>query len=544
MRLPAALLFMLAMMTGCGGGGSGAPAITFPAPGPTPTPVLPTVDVASVAIADPGSTLAPGWEHGAFMEIYVRGYHDSDGDGIGDLKGLITRLDYLRDLGVKGIWLMPVTRSQDRDHGYAVTDYRNIETAYGSLADFDELLRQAHARGIGVIIDYVINHSAQQHPLFANASAGAGNAYRDWYLWQNPAPSGWAIFGMNPWRSAVGGAYFALFDTSMPDFNFRNPAVLAWHQENLRFWLNRGVDGFRFDAVPHLVENGPSAFENQPESFQLMGQLRNVVSGYRQRYMVCEAASSPLAWAVPGVCGSAFAFGHQADIVNAARGQAGAIAALATYFNSAPASMATMISNHDAFAGQRLWDQLGGDVARYRLAAATYLLQPGTPFIYYGEEIGMAGAATLSGDASLRTPMSWSADARGFTSGQPFRSLSANVAQNNVASQLGDAHSLLAFYKAMLGLRNTLPSIARGSFDAAKVQGSALGWQRKLGSERTLVAINYGTAAASLSLDALGAGARLVPAWPALAATLTADATGAATLVMAPQSLQVFVIQP
>ncbi len=547
MRIDLALLLTLAItLSGCGGGsgntGSAAPSPA--APTIDPAPALPTVDISSVTLADPGSTLAEGWQSGAFMEIYVRGYQDSDGDGIGDLKGLTSRLDYLRDLGIKGVWLMPVTRSQDHDHGYAVSDYRNIETAYGSLADFDEFVRQAHARGIGVIIDYVINHSATQHPLFVNSAASSSNPYRDWYLWQSQMPAGWSIYGMNPWRLWSLSYYFAAFDGSMPDFNFRNPAVLSWHQDNLRFWLNRGVDGFRFDAVPNLVENSASAWYDQPESYLLMGQLHNVVSSYRQRYMVCEAAANPTAWAAQGVCGSAFAFGHQSDIVNAARGQTAAIAALATYFGSAPASMATLISNHDAFAGQRLWDQLGGDTARYRLAAATYLLQPGTPFIYYGEEIGMAGAAGLQADASLRTPMSWSADARGFTSGQPFRALSANIGQNNVAGQLADANSLHAFYKSMLGLRNALPSIARGSFEAAKVQGGALTWQRRLGTERTLVVLNYDTAAGSVQLDGLGAAARLVPAWPAGAVTLNANATGSATLTLAPQSLQVFVIQP
>ena len=146
-----------------------------------------------VAPKDPGSRLPADWYKGAFIEIFVRGFKDSDGDGIGDLRGVTQSLDYLQDLGVKGIWLMPVTRSLDRDHGYAVTDYRNIETDYGNLADFDELLEQAHARGIGVIMDYVINHSASTHPLFVNSAASRSSAYRHWYLWEDTPPTGWDI---------------------------------------------------------------------------------------------------------------------------------------------------------------------------------------------------------------------------------------------------------------------------------------------------------------------------------------------------------------
>eukprot|EP01136_Pigoraptor_vietnamica_P030952 Opistho-1_new@90878 len=149
-------------------------------------PAGPHIDLSPVPARPSPSALKPGWEHGAFIEIFVRGYQDSDGDGIGDLRGLTSRLDYLKDLGVTGIWLMPITASADRDHGYATTDFRSLEPQYGTLADFDELLRQAHRRGIGVIIDYVINHSAATHPLFQQASQGPANPYRDWFVWQDP----------------------------------------------------------------------------------------------------------------------------------------------------------------------------------------------------------------------------------------------------------------------------------------------------------------------------------------------------------------------
>jgi alpha-amylase len=532
------------LMSACGGGGASAPA--SPAPAPAPVPVsLPAVDVSAVAAHDPGSALPAGWSGGAFMEIYVRAYKDSDGDGIGDLRGLTQSLDYLRDLGIKGIWLMPVTKSEDHDHGYAVSDYRDIESAYGSLADFDELLRQAHARGIGVITDYVMNHSATANALFVNSGASTSNPYRSWYIWQDAAPAGWSIFGQNPWYTTATGAYFAQFYAGMPDFNLRNAATVAYHQDNLRFWLNRGVDGFRFDAVQHLIENGPAATADQPESYALMGAVHDVVNGYAQRFMVCEGPNHPRAWAVPTVCGSAFALDHQADIVGAARGDATAIGAVADYFKSAPATMSTLVSNHDSYVGARLWNQLGGDQAQYRLAAATYLLQPGTPFIYYGEEVGMAGATGLSGDAWLRGPMSWSADARtaGFTTGTPFRALAANAGAQNAASEL-DANSILSFYKAMLRLRNTLPSIARGSYEASAVSGKLMTYQRRLGSERTLVAINYGGAAATASVTGLPPGATLAAAYPAGAPALAADASGTAQLPLPAQALAVYIVQP
>jgi hypothetical protein len=168
----AAALSLIAGLAACGGGGdAGTP--------PPPPPPPPPVDVSHVAAVDPGSPLPDGWQHGAFMEIFVRSYQGSDGDGQGDLKGLTRRLDYLRDLGIKGVWLMPVTASEDHDHGYAVTDYRAIEPDYGTTADLDAFIAQAHARGIGVVVDYVMNHSAAKNPIFENSAIGATNPYRD-----------------------------------------------------------------------------------------------------------------------------------------------------------------------------------------------------------------------------------------------------------------------------------------------------------------------------------------------------------------------------
>lgn len=535
----------------CGGGGGG---------GPLPPP--PAVDVSAVAANDPGSTLPATWKNGAIAEIYVRGYKDSNGDGIGDLPGLTQSLDYLKDLGITGIWLMPVTQSLDRDHGYAVANYRSIESDYGTLADFDELLRQAHLRGIGVVIDYVINHSASSNALFLNSDNSATNTYRDWYVWQNNAPSGWNVFGSNPWYlGSAGAAYFAAFTRTMPDFNLRKAEVVSYHHDNLRLWLNRGVDGFRFDAVGNLVENGPngstpgSGWESQPENHVVMNGVRQVVAGYTNRYMVCESPAAPLLFGAASSCGSAFAFGLQSDVVNAARGNTAAISRVSAYFSAAPVGMASFISNHDSFAGDRLWDQAGGDNAVYRLAAATNLLQGTTPFIYYGEEIGMAGASSLTGDPRLRTPMSWSSnniassnvDPAGFSTRAGFRANSANVASNNVVAQQGNANSLLNYYKQVIALRTSRPSLMQGNHAGATASGTVMSFRREVTTgattERTLVVFNYGAAAATANVSGLPSSAALRRLWPVGAAGAAADASGAALIGVPAQSFAVFAVE-
>ena len=503
-------------------------------------------DTGSVAAGDPGSTLSEGWQNGAFVEIFVRGYKDSDGDGTGDLRGLTQSLDYLRDLGIRGIWLMPVARSQDHDHGYAVSDYRAIEPAYGSLADFDELLHQAHARGIGVIIDYVVNHSAASNPIFVDASSSHDSRYRSWYVWRDVAPAGWKIMDKNPWVSTPTGAYLAQFSPTMPDFNLLNPEVVAYHKDNLRFWLNRGVDGFRFDAVTHLIEHGPDSWQDQPANYALMNEFRALVASYSRRYLVCEATRNAVAYAAPTACGAAFALDRGPLIVDAARGKREAIKAVSEFFVSAPASMATMVSNHDLFAGERLWDQVRGDPAQYRLAAATYLLQPGTPFIYYGEEIGVSAAPGLSGDPKLRAPMSWNDDPvnAGFSSGRPYRVIAANARQQNARSQKATPDSLLSYYKALLELRNTYPSIARGSYELPTVDGKLMTYRRKMGQEITLVVINYGRDRANATVRGLGPTDRFTQVFPrGDAAEISAAADGKSTVGVDAQSVLVFALK-
>lgn len=502
------------------------------------------VDISPVSAQMVPSALPANWQHGAFMEIFVRAYKDSNGDGGGDLQGVTQSLDYLKDLGIRGIWLMPITTNADGDHGYATTDFRDIDPAYGTLADFDALIAQAHQRGIGVIMDYVINHSAAAHPMFVSAKRGTASPFYDWFVWEQTAPTGWDIWGKDPWTQTEQGAYFGTFGPHMPDFNFKNPAVLAYHQNSLRFWLNRGLDGYRLDAVPHLVENNAKEWNDQPESRRITSDLRTLISAYPQRYVVCEATANPQIYAAPDLCGSAFAFGLEKLLAPAAKGDKKSIQAVSDYFTTAPQSMATFASNHDIFAGRRLWDQVNGNTAQYKLAAASYLLLPGTPFIYYGEEIGMAGLKDLEGDVPIRAPMSWTANAQGtgFTRGTPFRAIAPNVAQQNVAAEVANPTSIHAFYKRILKLRNTYPSLASGSYVAPFVQGKALGFQRTTGTETTLVLINYATRLATVRVSELPVHARLENTEGRRSPPVRASAQGRARLTLPAQSVQVFTV--
>jgi glycosidase/predicted small secreted protein len=502
----------------------------------------PGVDVSAVRQLPQPAPLAEGWEHGAFMEVFVRSYQDSNGDGVGDLRGLTQRLDYLRALGIKGLWLMPVNASGDHDHGYAVTDYRAIEPAYGTLADFDELVRQAHARGIGVVIDYVINHSSRLNPLFVQSASGKTSPWRDWYVWEDNKPTGWNIFDIDPWNATPNGAYFSQFGADMPDFNLRNPAVVAYHLDSLRFWINHGVDGFRIDAVGHLFENGPRGWSLQPENYPFMAQVRRAIDIDHPHVVVCESPGDPIGFAAQGACGSSFAFGHSDALVKAGRGDEKAIRDVASYFVTAPDTMATMVSNHDHFAGKRLWDAMGGDPARVRVAAAAYLLQPGTPYVYYGEELGMSAAATDDPDGKLRGPVSWT-PAGGFSTGTPYRPSSTNIATHNAQSEAADPDSMLAFYTAMLRLRNTHPAIARGNYVAPRVDGATMSFQRVFKDERVAVVINYGQVTGAANLAGLPANTRLQRLYPSPADALRpVGADGSAAVPAAPLSVQVFLV--
>ena len=577
LRLEKFTLAVLAvvLLSACGGAPAApaSPAVTpavpsaAPAVRPTETPFIP-FDTAPVAVGDTASSLDPSWVRGPFMLIFVRAYKDSNGDGDGDLEGLIQSLDYLQDLGIRGIWLLGIFRNWDHDHGYMVTDYRNIDPNYGTFETLERLLAEAHRRGIGIILDYATNMSAATHPGFVMAANDPASPWRDWYVFSVYHPSGWPVglWQTDSWRFSPHGWYYAFFDVNLPEFNWRNPAVAAYHQNTFRFWLNLGVDGFRLDSASFLVENGPGGIASQTETWAELAGLRAVVDAYDNRFMVCEGGMPE--YAIAEICGGAFNFdrttirGASGEEVGvqyaalAARGDAAATAHLAEYPGLHPiGKISVILQNHDVWWGDRLWDQFGGDTPSYRLAAATYLTMPGIPFIYYGEEIGLADMdnAGQSGSVPQRGPMSWTGDPNnaGFTDApvivapkdglyQYFR-VAPNVTEYNVASERQDPDSLLNFYTALIALRNAHPALSGGGYRLLAVNGASFVFERTHAGESIVVAVNYSLSPKSAALKWLAPG-RYEPlfAYRTDPAALTAGQGGSAVIAIPAQSAQVF----
>jgi len=496
------------------------------------------LDLTTITDNGTASALPANWNRRAqFMEIFVRAYKDSDGDGIGDLKGLMSKLDYLQSLGVTGLWLMPVYSSSDHDHGYAVTDYRAIEPAYGSLADFDKLITEAHKRGIGIVLDYVMNHSSAENTLFLDAVSDSGNARRDWYIF-NASNPGWNGWSGPSWRPSGAGWYYGVFSDQMPDFNLRNPDVIAYHMDNLRFWLNRGVDGFRFDAVETLIENGGSTWYNQPENHALLKQAQTVIKSYPNRYMVCEAPDHPSDYAATTSCGGAFAFFHGGDIkTTATSGQLNA--GLAAYLSATDRiRLPLFISNHDSFAGARPWPDLGAR-SDSRIAAAIEILASDTPFALYGEEIGMADNSE-GGDAGIRVPMSWDATspAAGFSAASPFRALSANYLTHNVAAQDGVTGSLLETYRSLYAVRTAWPVLQSGDLTLKSAAGdSSLVFLRKQGGQTAVVIMNLSAGAQVITTDTGLPAAAFTGIYPVAGGAYASNGAGKVSLTVPAQGV-------
>lgn len=420
------------------------------------------------------SALPQGWNRSAnFMEIFVRSYKDSDGDGTGDLKGLTGQLDYLRELGITGLWLMPLGPSQDHDHGYAQEDYRSVNPEYGTMADFETLVAEAHKRGIGIILDFVINHSAASNPLFRDAASSEKSRYRDWYLFRKTDPK-WKIQGgYDPWRRNPEGAgyYYAVFAPIMPDWNLRNPEVVDYLEDSMRFWLDKGVDGFRLDAVTMLFEDGPDSTYNNPKNPPFTAELNRVVNRYDNRFLVCEADKGAEMYA--DRCGSAFAFGAQQEIRKSVL-QGKLSEKLAAQLKSPlRARMPLTLQTHDSYVGDRLINQYGvNGLDDYIAAAAIAILGSDVSFSYYGEEIGESNNGRHD-DPGLRGPMSWTGDPKnaGFTAGRPYRDVAINVASNNVEAQKKDPDSLYHAYQALYRVRNAHPGVAMGKLELLSEPG-------------------------------------------------------------------------
>ena len=510
------------------------------------------VDASPVEPRPADSGLHERWQHGAFVQIDVRAYQDSDGDGVGDLKGLVRRLDHLKELGARGILLMPIQPGSGGEGvGDTIDDPRAVDPAVGTLADVDELLAQAHARGIGVVMDYALNHSSTAHPFFVDARRGASSAYRDWYVWANEAPKGWEVRGRSPWHAGErgSGAYYGVFGAARPDYNFRNPKVVAYHLDNLRFWLNRGVDGFRLLGTAQLIENDAARWFDQPESRRLAALAAQTIRSYPKRFVACDAPVDTQAWAE--VCGSAFAQELGALVVQAARGEAAAVGALAEQMRKLDGASGLWISSADDSAGNaRLGDEVSSDAAAYRLAAATYLLLPGVPFVHYGEEVGQEASTRAQ-----REPMSWASVNAGTADGYSTRTtnlapMAPNLATANVEVQRQAFGSIFDTYRDLIDMRNRRPSVAVGGIEAVTVRGQLLSFVRAHGDERTLVVINYGARRVEVDVAGLPRRARVAPIYPRragasqIAQIVIADGSGRLAVDMPPRSARAFDVEP
>ena len=427
-------------------------------------------EVVVVPPSMPGSAQGAWWNDRVFYEVFVRSFQDSDGDGIGDLQGLIDRLDYLNDgdpkggddLGVTGLWLMPITESPSY-HGYDVVDYRTVERDYGDNETFRRLMEEAHKRGIVVIVDLVINHTSSQHAWFQDAARGPDASYRDWYVWSNEAPGYTGPWGESVWYRRGDAYYYAVFWEGMPDLNYRTQAVTDEIYDITRFWLEEmGVDGFRMDAIRHLIEDGQQQ-ENTPETHQWLQDYYRFYKSIDPSAMTVGEVWTRSEDVVPYVGDEmdiCFEFDLASTILDGVRAGSGfTLASMVQKISRLypPNQYATFLTNHDQ---NRTMTQLGSDPGKAKIAASIYLTLPGVPFVYYGEEIGLTGEKP---DEYLRTPMHWTGDTgAGFTTGTAWQRINPDFKDKNVADQLDDVGSLLNRYRELIRLRSAFAALRTG----------------------------------------------------------------------------------
>ena len=420
-------------------------------------------------------------------EIFVRSFYDSNGDGIGDLRGLMQKLDYISGLGVDCVWLMPVAESPSY-HGYDVTDYYKVEPDYGTNDDFTAFVAAAHQHKIKVLVDLVLNHTSSEHPWFQEALKDTTAPHRSWYRWSTTPGNNWH---KSPVRDEY---YFGLFWSGMPDLNYENPAVLDEMKRVARFWLDSlHVDGFRLDAVRHLVEVGNEVSNTPPTHAVLRDFGQYVRSIAPQSYTIGEVwdNSDVILTYYPDQLDAYFAFPISEALIEAVKtGKAGGLLATVQQFQRAvPAyRFAPFERNHDQ---TRTMTALGNDTAGARIAATILLTLPGVPFIYYGEEIGMTGDKP---DERLRTPMQWTGTSKGFTTGVPWEAAQADSLTANVASESRAASSLLNVYRRLLRERAKSSALRNGELVPVETGSDAvLAYIRRDSTGAVLVAANLGT---------------------------------------------------
>ncbi len=437
-----------------------SPTRNLPAVSPNPASALPSFTPGPTT-ASPGQP--PWWRQAVFYEIFVRSFYDTNGDGIGDFDGITQKLDYLHSLGVTALWLMPIQTSPSY-HGYDVINYYNLNPQYGTFADFQEMLQRAHELGMHVIIDLVLNHTSRENPWFVSANRDPGSPYRNWYIWSDTQPGYTGPLG-TAWHPGLHGYYYGVFGADMPDLNYTNPEVTREMENVVHFWLKDvGVDGFRLDAVKYLIEEG----QKQEDTPSTHAWLKQFFSVYK--------ADDPQAFTVGEVSGAgalqgkSYTYDQMDEIFNfelaggfvaaAQRGSTSGISGPMIFvLNDMPdGQFATFLTNHDQ---NRVMSVLGGSVEKAKVAAALMLTFPGTPFIYYGEEIGMQGEKP---DQNIRLPMQWTGGPNaGFTSGTPWRAPREDFPTVNVEQEESSPDSLLAFYRQLIALRGDHPALQQGS---------------------------------------------------------------------------------
>ena len=431
-------------------------------------------------------------------EVFVRSFYDSDGDGIGDLRGLTQKLDYIKGLGADCVWLMPVAESPSY-HGYDVTNYYKIEPDYGTNDDFKAFVGAAHERGIKVLVDLVLNHASSEHPYFQEALRDTAGPHRNWFLWSKTGGNNWH---KSPVRDEY---YYGLFWSGMPDLNFEHPAVMAESKWVARYWLDSlGVDGFRLDAIRHLIEVGDQNANTAPTHRALREYGQYIRSVAPKSYTIGEVWDNVenILTYYPDQLDAYFAFPVSDALMDAVReGKAGRLIPTVLQFQAAQPAWrwAPFQRNHDQ---TRTMTFFGNDVAGAKLAAIILMTLPGVPFIYYGEEIGMTGDKP---DERLRTPMHWSRDAAaGFTSGKPWEALQPDSLTANVAAQDRDPNSLLRLYRRLGAQRAANSALRSGQLIPVESGNeSVLAYIRADSTRAVLVVANLGkTNATNVSLPA------------------------------------------
>jgi oligo-1,6-glucosidase/alpha-glucosidase len=486
------------------------------------------------------------WKGGVIYQVYPRSFQDSDGDGIGDLEGVLGRLDYIAALNVDAIWLSPIFPSPMADFGYDVADYCDVDPVFGDLASFDRLLAAAHARGLKVLLDFVPNHSSHRHPWFEASRSSRANPKRDWYIWRDAAPGGGPP---NNWISDFGGAawewdavtrqyYLHAFLKEQPDLNWRNPEVRAAMMEVLRFWLDRGVDGFRIDVLWHIIkaeglpDNPPNPewteaqterdrlFQHystdQPEAHAIAADMRALADSYGGRLLIGEIFLSNdrhALWYGTSACPQVhLPFNFQ--LIESSWHAETLAAKIAAYERSLPPHgwPNWVIGSHDA---PRIAARIGE--AQARIAAMLLLTLRGTPTLYQGDEIAIGHVdippdrirdpqhfrqphLDIGRDRS-RTPMPWDTTTRaGFTTGKPWLPLNPDWQTRNVATQAGASDSMLTLYRTLLMLRRSTPALSLGGSAAVDGQNDVLSYERTHDGDRLLVVLNLTDQTRQLSI--------------------------------------------